>query len=300
MTKYIFMVFAGACSYGMLSTFVKLAYREGYTAAGISLLQAAIGMVVLWIVVLISGKGKKINVGLTPILQRYRWLPVLLTGAAIGLTTFLYYLSVQYIDASLAVVLLMQFAWMGVLMNWLLYKQKPSRLQFLIIAMILGGTIMASGIFNTNDVVISIRGIVYALASAGLYAIYIVANGSVGQTMNTMEKSAIIMTGSAAGIFIVNVHDLILNTPFDLHILKWAAFLSLFGTIIPPVLFAKGIPKIGAGLSSLIMTVELPVAIVFAHFVLTEKTDLLQWIGIAIMVLALILLNLQKAKRFNN
>lgn len=300
MTKYIFMVFAGACSYGMLSTFVKLAYREGYTAAGISLLQAAIGMVVLWIVVLISGKGKKINVGLTPILQRYRWLPVLLTGAAIGLTTFLYYLSVQYIDASLAVVLLMQFAWMGVLMNWLLYKQKPSRLQFLIIAMILAGTIMASGIFNTNDVVISIRGIVYALASAGLYAIYIVANGSVGQTMNTMEKSAIIMTGSAAGIFIVNVHDLILNTPFDLPILKWAAFLSLFGTIIPPVLFAKGIPKIGAGLSSLIMTVELPVAIVFAHFVLTEKTDLLQWIGIAIMVLALILLNLQKAKRFNN
>ena len=300
MTKYICMVFAGACSYGMLSTFVKLAYLEGYTAAGISLLQAAIGMAVLWIIVLISGKGKKMNADLTPILQRYRWLPILLTGAAIGLTTFLYYLSVRYIDASLAVVLLMQFAWMGVLMNWLIYKQKPAPLQLLIIAMIIAGTIMASGIFNTNNVALSIRGILYALASAVLYAIYIVANGSVGHTMNSMKKSAIIMTGSAAGIFIVNAHDLILNTPFDFHILKWAVFLSLFGTIIPPVLFAKGIPKIGAGISSLIMTVELPVAVVFAHFVLREKADLLQWIGIAVMVLALILLNLQKTKRFNN
>lgn len=294
MTKYIFMVFAGACSFGMLSTFVKLANREGYTAAGISLLQAMIGMVVLWTIVLISGKDKNHPVRPT----RESWWPVLFTGVAIGLTTFVYYLSVQYIPASVAVVLLMQFAWIGVLMNWLVFKQKPGWIQFITMVMIMGGTVMASGIANTKYQEISTTGIVYALASALLYAIYIVANGSVGNTMDSVKKSAIIMTGSAAGIFIVNVHDFLANNPIDFKLLKWASFLSLFGTIIPPVLFSKGIPRIGAGISSMIMTVELPVAVVFAHVILKEKIDFFQWIGIGIMLLAMILLHAQKTALF--
>ncbi|HMG90868.1 MAG TPA: EamA family transporter [Chryseolinea sp.] len=61
------------------------------------------------------------------------------------------------------------------------------------------------------------------------------------------------------------------------------------------MLFASGIPRIGAGLSSLIMTVELPVAVLSAHIVLGEDLEPAQWAGITIMLLALLLLNAQKA-----
>jgi drug/metabolite transporter (DMT)-like permease len=75
------MVFAGACSFGILSTFVKLAYREGYTAAEISFTQALAGMVVLWILYLLRQRRREKT---TP--GQWGWL--LLTGASIGLTSF--------------------------------------------------------------------------------------------------------------------------------------------------------------------------------------------------------------------
>jgi drug/metabolite transporter (DMT)-like permease len=287
MTKYILMVLGGACSYGMLSTFVKLANREGYGAAEISLSQATIGMVVLWLVVIISGTQKS--------RRKEPLLPVLFTGVAIGLTTFIYYVSVEYISASLAVVLLMQFAWIGVLISWIMFNEKPGRIQLFSIALIMTGTILASGITETTQLEISTKGVLYALSSALMYAIYIVANGNVARQMDTMKKSAITMTGSALGILVVSANELVSHTVIDLSLLKWASFLSLFGTIIPPILFASGIPRVGAGLSSLIMTVELPVAVLFAHLVLGEHLEPVQWGGITIMLFALVLLNAQKA-----
>jgi drug/metabolite transporter (DMT)-like permease len=287
MTKYILMVLGGACSYGMLSTFVKLANREGYGAAGISLSQATIGMVVLWLVVIISGTQKS--------RRKEPVLPVLFTGVAIGLTTFIYYVSVEYISASLAVVLLMQFAWIGVLISWIMFNEKPGHIQLFSIALIMTGTILASGITETTQLEISTKGVLYALSSALMYAIYIVANGNVARQMDTMKKSAITMTGSAFGILVVSANELVSHTVIDLSLLKWASFLSLFGTIIPPILFASGIPRVGAGLSSLIVTVELPVAVLFAHLVLGEHLEPVQWGGITIMLFALVLLNAQKA-----
>jgi len=108
------------------------------------------------------------------------------------------------------------------------------------------------------------------------------------------------MTGSSAGILIVNGQELLSMDLVDFNLLKWATFLSLFGTIIPPVLFARGIPKIGAGLSSVIMTVELPVAVIFAHIILGEQLTGRQWIGIVVMLLALVILNSQKIERLKN
>jgi drug/metabolite transporter (DMT)-like permease len=296
MTKYILMVFAGACSFGILSTFVKLAYREGYTAAGISASQAFTGMLVLWLWVWIRSKKQQAPLALSTI--KTCWWQVLLTGAAIGLTTFLYYVSVQYIPASIAIILLMQFTWMGVLLDRIFFNKKADAIQLITIAIILTGTVMASGM---NDMKIDgpfIKGALYALASAFLYALYVVANSRYGNALPAPQKSAIIMTGSTLGILIVNVQQLTVNSHFDTGLIKWALFLAVFGTIIPPVLFAKGIPKIGAGISAIIMTAELPVAILCAHLILGEKISAVQWAGIIIMLLAIVWMNVRKSKQY--
>ena len=52
---------------------------------------------------------------------------LLFTGSAIGLTNFFYYESVSYISASLAIVILMQFTWFSLLLEWLIFKSKPSK-----------------------------------------------------------------------------------------------------------------------------------------------------------------------------
>jgi drug/metabolite transporter (DMT)-like permease len=285
MTKYIFMVFVGACSYGILSTFVKLAYHDGYTAEEITVAQTVIGMLALWVLVLFNGKDKSRS--FTQV-SWSGWLSLLFTGACIGFTSFIYYLSVKYIPASIAIVILMQFTWMGVLLDWLIFKKKPSGNQLIVIVVILAATVLASGFFNVGMQKVSPRGVLYAFASTLLYAVFVIANGRLKVNVKPLTQSAIMMLGAATGIVIVTAHSISINHHFDLHLLAWGAFLALFGTIIPPVLFAIGIPKIGSGNSAIIMTAELPVAILCSHFVLGEKIDPLQWLGVAVMLFAII------------
>lgn len=294
--KYIIMVFAGACSYGFLSTFVKLAYKEGYSPSEISFSQAFIGMIALWLMVLISGK-KNGNVTI----RAGNWssfLALLLTGITIGLTTFTYYVSVKYIPASVAIVFLMQFVWIGVFLEWLVFKKKPTPMQLMTVLLIITGTVLASGMLTEFKTDLSLKGIGYALLSSLLYAIYIVGNSRVGKSVAALQKSAIIVTGSAAGIFFFNVQALAGSEHIlDPDLGKWALFLALFGTIIPPVLFAKGISQIGAGISAIIMAVELPVAIVCSYLILKEQVSFLQWTGVLLMLLSIVLLNIPATER---
>lgn len=279
------MVFAGACSFGILSTFVKVAYGEGYTTAGIAFSQAAMGMAVLWVLSCFSRRRHSFR------LSAKGWVSLLATGAFIGLTTFVYYISVRYIAASLAIVLLMQFSWMGILLDWLVFGKRPDKQQLVVTALIMAGTLLAAG-FTVNGLNgVSLAGVLYALLSAFLYAVYVVANSRYGTHLHPLHKSAVIMTGSALGIFIVNAHLLLGSIHFDAGLLKWTVFLSFFGTIVPPVLFAKGIPRIGAGISAIIMTAELPVAIICSHLVLHEQITALQWLGVTVMLVAIAMLN---------
>ncbi|WP_295120038.1 DMT family transporter [uncultured Chitinophaga sp.] len=284
MTKYILMVFAGACSFGILSTFVKIAYRQGYTPAEIAVSQAFVGMLALW--------------GITLLTERKKWLlswrnmwPLLLTGATIGITTFVYYLSVHYISASLAIVLLMQFTWISIVLERVLFGIKAGKALWWCTLAVLTGTVMAAGISGEA----SLTGVLLALGASVLYAIYIVANSRTDQQVPSFQRSAVMMTGSTLGIFLVNAPQLSTSVHYDWPLLPWAAFLALFGTIIPPVLFTKGIPRIGAGLSAIIMTAELPVAVICAHFVLHEPVSWLQASGIVVMLGAIAFMHLRAA-----
>lgn len=284
MSKYILLVFAGACSYGILSSLVKLSYAEGFNAAQLSFVQALLGALVLWVIVSLQEKK-------TAAISTKTWMLLLLTGAAIGLTTFLYYLSVKYIPASIAIIILMQFTWITVLLDWYLLKNKPNARLLLSIACILVGTSLATGGMEAATA-LSLQGICIAFASALLYALYIVASSKVGKELPSIKRSAITVTGAAASILIVNCHHLAGGLPLSIGFFKWTGLLALFGTIIPPVLFTKGIPKIGASVSSVLMVAEMPVAIICASLLLKEQIHSIQWVGITIMLCAIVYLNM--------
>lgn len=294
MNKYILMVFTGACSFGILSTFVKLAYREGYTPAEISFSQAFIGMGILWLLVFIQERRRS-GMAADQIIA-IPWWPLLLTGAAIGWTTYVYYVAVHYIPASVAIVILMQFTWISMLLEWCFFNKKPVARQLVVTVVILSGTLMAGGWLNTRAGNLSTTGILYALGAALLYAVYIVANSRLSSQVSPLKKSAVMMMGSSIGIFVVNASSLATSTHTDVSLIKWAVFLAIFGTVIPPVLFARGIPKAGVGVSAILMTAELPVAVICSHFVLSEEVRVVQWLGIVVMLLAIVLLNVQKMK----
>jgi drug/metabolite transporter (DMT)-like permease len=103
------------------------------------------------------------------------------------------------------------------------------------------------------------------------------------------------MIGSACTIFLINSRTIITDNHFDSGFLVWAMFFAVIGTTIPTALFAASIPKIGAGVSAILMTVELPVAVLCAGLVLNERISALQIIGIIIMLVAISAMNYYKS-----
>lgn len=289
------MVFAGGCSYGVLSTIVKLAYLEGYNTAELSFLQAATGMFVLGLFLLFSTRRKR-AAGALDAGNSTPWLSLLIAGGAIGLTSFVYYLSVQYIPASIAIIILMQFTWIGILLDWLCFKKRPGRDQVLAILLILAGTVLASNLLGRAVETLSLKGLALAFCSALFFAIYVVVSSSINTSISPLKKSVVMMLGSAVLLFIINAQTIIQDSHYDVGLIKWVLLLALFGTIIPPLVFSNGIPKIGVGYSSILMTAELPVAVVCAQLILKEAVNPLQWLGIVLILFSIIWLKLKNRK----
>lgn len=297
MLKGILLVLFGACSFGILSTFVKLAYSEGYTLSDVTGTQAFFGMVLLWTAYLIQTKTKAEDKP-KPVLKTH-WLKLVGAGAFSGMVSLCYYQCVKLVPASVAIILLMQFVWISVLLELIFYKKKPTGNQILAIVLILAGTIAASGYYESAAVTFSLKGIIFGLISAFFYASFLMLNGKLGTEYPVLQKSALMITGACIIVFILLPPYFLINGALGGSLLKWGLILAVFGTVIPPLCFAGGIPKAGLTLSSILSSVELPVAVTMSALVLHEEVSLLRWLGIAIILGAMVLPNLENLKKGN-
>jgi len=292
--KYILMVLLGGAMYGTMSSLVKLSYSRGYNAAEISFAQAFLAALFLGGVTIVNP-----NKTSQKKLSRKDLVSLLATGSTIGLTNLLYYQSVSYISASMAIVILMNFTWFSIVLEWVIFGKRPYLSELLAVPFVLIGSLLASGSFQHGTSSLSWQGITLALASSLTYAIYIVASSRIGKNVHWMPKSTLIMTGSASMIFLINAQTITFDNHFDTEFLALATFLAIAGTSVPTALFASGIPKIGAGVSSILMTVELPVAVLCAHIILDESVGYIQGTGIAVMLMAIFFLNHGKPGKFD-
>ena len=228
------------------------------------------------------------------------WLKLVLAGTFTGLVSLTYYQCVKLIPASVAIILLMQFVWISVLLEFIFFKKKPKSLQVFAIIMILLGTIAASGHFEQSAKNLSIAGIGYGMVAALCYAIFLMLNGSLGNEYPPLQKSALMITGACILIFAVLPPAFLINGALGGSLLKWGLILAVFGTVIPPLCFASGIPKIGLTLSSILSSAELPVAVSMSALVLHEEVSLIRWIGVLIILSSMILPNLENLKKANS
>ena len=297
MLKGILLVLFGACSFGILSTFVKLAYAEGYNLSDVTGTQAFFGMVLLWLAYFIQTKTK--DKGAPKPVIKTHWLKLVGAGAFSGMVSLCYYQCVKLVPNSVAIILLMQFVWITVLLELIIYKKKPTTHQVLAIVLVLFGTVAASGYFESISANFNLEGIIYGLIAAAFYASFLMLNGKLGTEYPVLKKSALMITGACIIVFILLPPYFLINGALGGSLLKWGLILAVFGTVIPPLCFAGGIPKAGLTISSILSSVELPVAVTMSALVLHEEVSLIRWLGVAVILSAMILPNLENIKKGN-
>lgn len=290
MWKGILLVLLGACSFGILSTIVKTGYQHGFTLGELCSIQAGYGMLALWIIHFISGRPMA---GLKDRQAR----TCLILGSSTGLVSITYYQSVQYIPASVAIILLMQFTWMSMLAEWIIYKKKPTPVQWLAVVFILGGTLLAGGVFNQGEHPLNWAGIGFGMLAAMCYTVFIVISGRIGASLGPVLKSAWIVTGAFVIITLLFPPLYLLNGRLTgSGLWAWGIPLAAFGTVLPPFLFSKGMPQTGVSLGAILSAAELPVAVMAATIFLHEPISALQITGVIIILGAIAMANLKRRK----
>lgn len=282
----VFLVALGATSYGMLATFVKLAYIENFTTAEVLSSQFSLGLLGL-ILINFYHKNKKAVVKAN---KKDIW-QLLIAGTSTGFTGIFYYMAVKLdIPVSICIVLLMQTVWMGVLLEMILSKKLPSKRKIIAVIIVLIGTALATNILNTNTN-LNILGLASGLLAAMSFTATMFTANSIALHISSAQRSLYMLVGGAVmvALFAIITQD----RPFNFEIfIKWGLILSLFGTIIPPLLLTEGFPKTGIGLGSIVSSLELPVSVLMAFFVLHEKVIAIQWFGILLILSAIVLMNI--------
>lgn len=289
--KGVFLVAFGATSYGMLATFVKMAYDEGFTTAEVTTSQFILGIIgILIINAFQKAKLKNEVVNATP-----KNIAQLMTaGTSLGMTSLFYYLAVKYIPVSIGIVLLMQTVWMGVLLEMILEKKLPSKQKVVAVIIVLAGTVLATNI-TQNEIQLDWRGLAWGCLAAASFTTTMFTANRVAIEISSAQRSLYMLLGGAVIVFSFAIATQI--TPFNFEIFtKWGIILALFGTIIPPMLMNAGFPLTGIGLGSIVSALELPVSVMMAYILLNEQVIFLQWVGIILIILAIIIMNLNFKK----
>lgn len=293
-------VFLGACSFGVLSTIVKTAYAEGYQVGQITGVQTLFGVLLLWSIYLIqkhffntpSFYKENISQETNKITPKWK---VAAAGSFTGLVGIFYYQAVSLLLASIAIILLMQYLWISILIEWIFFKKRPHKMQILAACIVFIGTLFAGGLFN-ESLHLNPKGLIFGMLAAISYSMFLLTSGRVGNEFPVFKKSALMITGSMIITWIVFPPLFLIDGTLFAGLYKWGAALAILGTVAPPLFFSIGVPKVGVSLGAILSAAELPVAVLSSRFILREDVQALQWIGVFLILGAIALTNMRIKK----
>jgi len=182
-----------------------------------------------------------------------------------------------------------------VLIEFIFFKAKPSKNNLIGIGIVLIATLLATGLIEKGLQHLNLTGVLFGLLAATAYSVFMIVNGRVGNDYHPIQKSAIMVTGACIMVFTLFPPAYLLNGQFDDNFLYFGLILSLFGTVIPPLLFAYGLPKTGFSLGGILSSAELPVATCMSFFILHESVSTIQWLGVLLILGTVIWLNAAKS-----
>lgn len=287
----LFIIMA-ACCYGMLGTFVKMAYRDGYGTADVTVSQFAIGFIALLALNVFSKHSGAASSREYAAAGRTSYLKLMAAGTSLGLTSIFYYMSVRYVPVSLAIVLLIQAVWISLVVEMIQKRRRPEVSKIAAVLVIIFGTVLATDVWNQNSQ-ISWTGVGWGILAALSYTATMYSSNNIEVGFPAMKRSLLMVGGGLITVGAAFCLSILKGLSYEIFF-GWGIPIALFGTILPPLFFSKGMPLIGIGLGAILTSLEIPVSILFAHFLLNEFVSFSQWTGVCMVLAAVVMQNLNK------
>jgi drug/metabolite transporter (DMT)-like permease len=262
---------AGSIAFSGKAIIVKLAYRHGVDAITLVMFRMLFALPFFIAMAWWAGRHQ------AP-LTRNDWLGVLGLGfSGYYLSSFLDFLGLQYISASLARLILYLNPTLVLVLGWVLYKRKITYRQGMAMAVSYSGVLLVFGhevsLVGENIAL----GAILVFGSAITYAIYLTYSGHLVQRLGSLRLAGLATT---VACFFCIFQFVLLKPVAALDVVPEVIWLSMLNaivcTVLPVLMIMMAIERIGPGLTSQIGMIGPLSTLTMGAFFLNETFNL--WI----------------------
>ena len=280
-TKGFAATILSAMAYGSGPLLATLVYRYGFGVNSVSLLRVLLPIPVLAVLAAVKKEDFRIRPR-----QALQILALAVTGSV--LTSLMLFRSIRFIDTGIATSLNFSYPALVVLLDWLVFRQRADRRQWVALGLCLAGVVM----FADPGGTFTWKGFFLALGSGLAFALYVLY----------MDRSRIMETmGFYAFSFWFFLVSSLLLTPFALAsgelregapITGWAlaAAFALVDGLAGTLLQEYGVNAVGGRTASIISAIEPVTCAVLGAVFLKEQVTLRSAAGICLILGATVLL----------
>ena len=204
-------------------------------------------------------------------------------GALTCLTSILYCYAMSVLPAPVALTLLFQFTWMGLVWQTIMTRRAPRFVEVASAAVIVFGTVFASGVYRTGLAGYDPVALLCALAAAVTCSLFVTLSGKVKAPCSNEQRGLVVCLGAGVMSLTACPDYLVSGVVFQ-GILPFAAVAGFFGLMCPVLLFGLGSPHLPAGLPTVMAAAELPAGLLIAMVVLGEPLGVVEWLGVAVIL----------------
>jgi drug/metabolite transporter (DMT)-like permease len=237
---------AGAITFSGKAIIVKLAYRYGVDAVTVIMLRMLFALPIFAAMAWWASRGR------APLSLR-DWLGVVGLGfCGYYLSSFLDFVGLQYITASLERLILYLNPTFVMLLAWLLYRKRFARLQLAGMALSYCGVVLVFGHEVQLAGAQTALGAALIFASAVSYAVYLVYSGQLVKRLGSLRLVG--LATSVACLFCIAQYALLrpLGSAFEVAppVLWLSVLNATLCTAVPVLLVMMAIERIGPALSA--------------------------------------------------
>lgn len=290
--KATLQVFLGGASYGAMATTYKLSYAAGFTSNQVVAGQGWTACFLFALAFLFGlARGKRWQrIGVKSALK------LMGLGCITCTTSILYCYAMSVLPVPVALTLLFQFTWIGTVIQVIMTRKPPAPAQVVAAAIILVGTVLASGVYQTGIVGYDPVGLACGFCAAISCALFLALSGKVVVPCSTEQRGFIVCAGVVVASHLV-CSDFIVSGVLVQGFAPYAFVCGLFGMLIPVLLFGLGTPYLSAGMSTIMTSAELPAGLLVAMIVLSTPISPVEWLGVATILAGVCVAQIRRRPR---
>ena len=283
------LVALAAVLWALLGIFSVQIHKFGFSSMEISALRWIFAAVIMFVLVLVTDR-KKLKIKLKDV-----WMFALAGIFSYMLTSIFYFISMGLTSAAVANVLMYASPVWVLIMSRIFFNEKFNAIKFISIFGTVGGCVLVSGLMSKGSGVFNAAGIAFGVMSGVSYSAYsIIGKALLTKYSNaTLTAYACIFAGIAS-VFTINPQSIINIISAAPKSLIYIIAMATLSTAVPYMLYTVGLSSTTASRAAVIACIEPVCSTLISVFVLKENVVLSQYVGIAVILLMILILQFSK------